>query len=218
MIPVIPIVPEREIASRPRRQSVFDTEAYNDAVAAPSKITLFRSTTRFQEANVSLDPKVYGRDTNLDGPGGALGKGQVLHWYSIICPFFLRGADLTTLANVIIFEEIARLREMSWFTFYWGKTNAYITCQLEEIPQGVGCYDVRTTHDNAVVFPISNGRHVKQNAYDVTFYGEPTVITDNETFSVDIEKTTAAPAAISPTAETFVQVHLQGIYLLGIRG
>lgn len=215
--PVVPILPEGEIATRPRRNSVYDTEAYNDAVAAPSKLTLFRNFQDFQEASVSLNPKVLGRDTNLSGPGGSLGKGDVLHWYSVTLPWSARGGNLSNAANVVFFEEVVRLRMMSWFTFRFGST-PYIQCQCDEIPQGVGVYQVMTTHPTTTVFPAANTKLCKQNAYDVTVRGQPSTITDLETFAVDIEKVTGAPFAISPTIETFVTCHLNGIYLKGIRG
>lgn len=214
-IPVVSLPDQGPIATRPRRQGAYDTEAYNDA-AVPAKVTLFRNFTAFQEANVSLT-KTYGRDVNLQGPGGSLAKGDYLHWYATNLMFSVRGANLTTAANAVSFEEMVRLRMLLWHTFSFGET-PYIRCQADEIPQGFGVGTVQTTHPTITVYAPATGRLTRQNAYDVTINGFPVEISDLESFKVDLETTTAAPAALTPTNEIFVTNYLRGTYLKGIRG
>ena len=213
-IPLVSLPMDGPIATRPRVQSVYDTEAYNNAVDLVAKLTLFRNITAFQVASISLT-KTAGRDTNLETPT-ALGKGDVLDWYGITLPILARD-DLMTAANAVVFEEIARLRSLLWFTFNYGKT-PYIGCQAEEIPAGAGTWDVQTTHDAMTVITPANTRNNRDAAYDITVNGYPDRITDRETFTVDLEATTTAPAVFSPTVELYPQCQLRGVLLRGIRG
>ena len=215
-IPVVTLPDRGQIQTFPRRNGIYDTEAYNDAVAVPAKLTLFQNFTAFQVANISLT-KTFGRDTNMNGPGGSLAKGDYMHWYAINLPFSARGANLTTSANAVVFEEIARLRMLLWFTFRFGET-PFVRCQADEVPQGVGVPRVMTTHPTTTVFAVENTKCDRDAYYDVTTNGWPTEITDLETFGVDLETTTAAPAAFTPTVELFPSCYLQGTWLKGIRG
>ena len=212
-IPLVSLPMDGPIATRPRVQSIYDTEAYNDA-ALVAKLTLFRNITAFQETGVSL-AKTAGRDTNLETPT-ALGKGDVLDWYGITLPVLAR-SDLTTAGNVGVFEQLYRLKTLLWFTFNYGKT-PYIGCQADEIPNGAGVWDVQTTHNAMTVIAPATARNFRDAAYDITVNGYPDRITDRETFTVDLEATTIAPAVFTPTVELFPQCHLRGVLLRGIRG
>lgn len=212
-IPLVSLPSEGPIATRPRVQSIYDTEAYNDVVDLVAKLTLFRNITAFQVASISL-VKTAGRDTNLETPS-ALGKGDVLDWYGITLPILARD-DLTTAANARVFEEIVRLRSLLWFTFNYGKT-PYLSMKAKEIPAGCGTWDVHTTHNAMTVIAPANTRNNRDAAYDITVNGFPDRITDRETFYVDLEATTTAPAVFQPTVELYPQCHLQGVLLRGIR-
>lgn len=216
-IPVVTIPDQGAIATRPRRQPIYDTEFDKAATAIPTKLTLFRNFTQFQVLGGNYSSKVLFRDTNIDGPGGAIPKGDYMHWYSITCAASVRLLALSggTNANLQCFNDIVLRRIASWFTFRFGET-PFVRAQLDEIPQGAGVRSVQTTAPNINVFAISQGRLRRDNRYDVSLDGYPTEITDQETFGVDLE----ADSGWVPTMtnETEWTVYLWGTLLKGIRG
>lgn len=213
-IPIVSIPEQGSIATRPRRQPIYDTEADNNATAIPSRLTIFRSATAFQVANIGTT-KTKGIDTNLDAPGGQLSKGDYHHWYSLTLPVGVRNINLTTAANAVQFEEILRVKAARWFKFRFSET-PYIYAQLAEIPAGTGIDYVQTTHDAVTVYAVKQGRLARENRYDVTLDGLPVEITDQETFAADLESDSSLQP--SPTNELFWTCFLWGTLLKGIRG
>ena len=150
----------------------------------------------------------------MDGPGNAMPQGDTMHVYGITVPVSARNANLTTLANVVVSEEIHRIRSARWFTWLLGRT-PFITAQLDEFPSGVGVTCIFTTHPDATVFPTVNSKANRSNRYDVTLGGAPVELGATESFQVDFEAQGVTP---SPTVELYWSVHFWGTLLRGIRG
>lgn len=204
---------EQKIIVRPRRQALYDTEGDNNGVAIVQSMTCYRNYTAFSTSGLSLT-KIYGRDTNLDSQAGSLPKGTVFHWKSITLPVSARTADLTTIANSVVFEEIRRIRSARWATFRFGQS-PYWTEPCDEIPQGVGASKVMTTITNVLVFDIANGRLTRENRRDTTLNGFPVEITPNESFFLDLVGHSALLP--TPTVELYWSPHLHGTLMTGVQ-
>lgn len=213
-IPIVTIPEHGAIATRPRRQPLYDTEGDNDDVGIVAKLMIFRNYTAFQVANLSLT-KTKGRDVNMDGPGGSLPKGDYFHWYGLTCPVSVRNSNLTVVGSIGLFEQILRIRHARWLTFRFSET-PFIRAQQDEIPLGTGIKDIMTTHTQATTMWVANGALRRENRYDVTLDGFPTEITDQETFGVDLESDTGLQP--TPDEELYHTPHLWGTLLKGIRG
>lgn len=212
-IPIVSIPKQGPIATRPRRESIYDTEGWDSAGAIDSKITIFRNSTSFSNTTVALT-KQKGRDHNLDGLGGQLPKGQMFHWYGVCNKLRVLNGNLFGAAAAVWFDVARRIRESTWWTFYFGTSNAYISVQTWQIPQGADIIGAFTTH--TAVTMIGQGQDAdRNNNYDVTLNGVPTEIGELESFSVDIEASGVTP---TPTLDTFDTVVLKGILFKGIQG
>lgn len=216
-IPIVTIPEQGAIATRPRRQPLYDTEGDNNAVAIQSELPIFINFTQFYTASLAFGPsKVKGRDHNMDSGGKSLSKGDYHHWYAVTCPVSARTAGLTTAANAPTFEEIHRIRQARWFVFKFGET-PFIRAQLDEVPGGVGTREVYTSHSGVTVYPtLSSHLSRRENRYDVTLDGYPTEITDLESFYISLFSDSGFQP--TPTNELYWSPHLWGTLLKGIRG
>lgn len=216
-IPVVALDEGKTILARPRNQPIYDTEGVNDAVALPTSLTFFQNLAQFQVANLNDGPsKVFGRDTNLEGtPGGTIPKGSIFLCYDATTPQSFRSTNLSTAANVALFEEIQRIRRAYFYTFKFADT-PYFSEQLECMPQGVGINEVYTTVAGQNVFPIKNGKLDRTNRRRMTVAGFPVVLTQNEQFSIvygcysDFQPTVTAEIYFTPT--------LHGLFIKGLQG
>lgn len=219
-IPIVTMPEQGKIATRPRRQPVYDTEGDNNSVAIPSKLSFFtRGPGAFQVANLSLT-KVFGRDTSFNGSPGQIPKGDVLHWYTITVPVAMRGTDPNSNAGLLAFEEIQRIKMARAFRFNFSDT-PYIDAQLDEMPGGCGIRDVMTTNAGAglgqTIWPTpTTDEASRKNRYDVCVDGFPTVLTELENFNAAF--LAASDFLPTPGIELWWSVYLHGTYLKGIRG
>jgi hypothetical protein len=122
-------------------------------------------------------------------------------------------ANLGTAANVVVSEEINRIRELSFGQFRFASSEL-ITVQLDEAPSGTGPANTFTTHTGATVFSLPSGVPSRGNAKDVTISGRPVEIVALEAFRVVI----GTPAGITPTVDLYCSVILEGLLLRGITG
>lgn len=74
-------------------------------------------------------------------------------------------ADLGTAANVVVFEEINRARELSFCQFRFASSEL-ITVQADEAPSGTGPAYVNTTQTGATVLSLPSGVPTRGNAKD----------------------------------------------------
>lgn len=200
------------VGGRARKTSIYDTEVILAAVAVPSPRLIFRDFGAFAVAAVGLT-KQRGRDVNLQGRAG-LPKGQHHFIFEMTYNLMARQANLTTLANVVVPDELRRIRELSSFTFFF-TDNPYIRQPLTEIPAGCGLAYGNTTHTDTTLFQYSWSVPHRDNAFGVHLGGEPLEITEVESFHVEIETPEAAPA---PTVQLSEQAHIRGVLLKAITG
>lgn len=214
-IPVVTLPKTGDIATRPRREPVYDTEGWVAGSAITGKLTIHRNTQQFQVANLGLGPaKVKGRDHNYDNAGGQLPKGQALHWFGMRLKLRPTYANMFGQANTNQWDLIRQIREVTWVTFYFGNT-PYIVCQSYLIPEGVGVDGAMTTHNGTTyVSPVSTVLE-RREAYDVSLGGTPVEIGELESFSKTIESDTGQP---TPTIDVYATSELVGVHLKGIQG
>ena len=226
-IAVTPIPAIGSVATRPRKESLFDTEGQNNGVAIGAQLTLFQNFTTFATAGLA-QTKTFGRDTNLTGAGGQLPKAHHFLWYGLRHKIRALTADLGLEANFGIGEEMNRIRELGSLQFIYG-TTPYLITQLDEHPSGVGPQYVNivgalaagATAANAA-FSLPNGVPVRSNYYDVsvvdknTGMASPQEISEVESFKVQLDF--AADTLPTPTVELYHTSVLVGVYLKGITG
>ena len=154
-IPIVTIPDKGKIATRPRRQSIWDSEGDISGAPIPTKLTFHRSYVAFQAVGLTLT-KVKGRDTSQEGAPGQIPTGDVFHWYSLTLPSFIRNESFlngpgawsatgptagasnaaTTIARMQL-TMIKRLRTVRALIFRFSNT-PYIQAQQDEIPAGAG--------------------------------------------------------------------------------
>jgi len=103
-------------------------------------------------------------------------------------------ADLALAANVGVFEELNRARELSFAQFRFASSEL-ITIQADEAPNGTGPQYANTTHAGATILSLPSGVPTRGNAKDVTISGRPVEIVALEAFRVVI----GTPVGFTPT-------------------
>ena len=212
-IQLVPLPSQGTVAGRPRKESVYDTDVYNSAVAIPQVITLFSNFTNFSVVPTSTLTKQFGRDTNLRGSGsGGLPQATHLFWYAWRCKLRTVGSNLNTVANAVMPEQLNRIRELAYTTFEFS-TSTLITAQLDEIPSGAGPQFIATTVNATTMPSLPSGVPSKREGKDVTIMGRPVELNALESFTVPIR---VVQGAFSPTAEVWLTVVLDGVLLRGL--
>lgn len=211
-IPVVTMPQQGPIATRPRREGIYDSEGWANGSAITAKLTIFRSSTSFA---VTLGlTKTKGRDHNMDGPGGQLSKGQALHWYVLCNKIRPLAANLQGATIPLVWDVVRRIRESTWCTFYFGNT-PYLVLQTWMIPEGCGVTGGFTNHNAITLVSQSQAELDRQNGYDVTLNGMPQEITQLESFSMDVEASGVTPTS---TVDLYVTTYLKGVLLKGLVG
>ena len=210
-IPVVTQPAVQNVATRPRKESIYDTEGVQGGAAHPANVELFRDFGAFQNA-VALT-KQRGRDTNVTGRSG-LPKAQHMFWYEVTAEIQVREGDLTIAANQDVSDIIRRIRELSDWRFDF-TDSPYIRQPYTQFPSSVGPQFTVTTLNAAVMHSLPWGVPHRSNAFSVTIGGRPVEITEIESFFVVITMPEAQPT--SPI-DLYHQVHLRGVRLKGIVG
>jgi len=208
---VVPIPAVGAVGSRPRKEAIYDTEGLVAAAPMGAQIVTFVNFSGFNTAGLGL-AKAYGRDTNLQGQNG-LPAAHHMYWYGLRIKIRSLNANLGTPANVVCFEEINRIRELSFAQFRFASSEL-ITLQADEAPSGTGPQYVNTTHTGATVLSLPSGVPSRGNAKDVTISGRPVEIVALEAFRVVF----GTPTGFTPTVDYYVSVILEGLLLRGITG
>ena len=214
-IPVLTLPQQGEILTRPRREGCYDTEGYAGGSAIPARLSIFSNVSAFSPGAGTMGlTKTKYRDHNFENSGGSLWKGSTLHWYGLKIKFRPLGAVMGGAAAVAVWDQIRRIRESTWFTFYFGSM-PYISAQTWQVPQGTGFGDAFITHNATTMIGTTHADLDRANHYDITLSGTPTTIGELEPFHMDIEASGVLP---TPTLDIYLTPVLVGIFLKGITG
>lgn len=208
---VVPIPAVGAVGSRPRKEPIYDTEGWAPAVPQQAEIVTFVNFSAFNTAGLSL-AKAFGRDTNLQGQNG-LPAAHHHYWYGLRLKLRTLDANLSTAPNVVVPEQLNRIRELSFCQFRFASSEL-ITIQADEAPNGTGPQYINTTHAGATVLSLPSGVPTRGNAKDVTISGRPVEIVALEAFRVVI----GTPVGITPLVSVYASVILEGLLLRGITG
>ena len=222
-IPVIAIPDQGKILARPRFEPIYDTEGWNDnttigAASNPANLTLYKNSTAFANTGLGLT-KQKKRDVNLDAVSG-LTVGQSFQWYALALTLESMDQSQATVAAVF-FDQIRKLREDSWTTFYFTQRQPYFTVQSWQIPSRISNPAFSTLNNINIVGSACD--QSRQNTYDVTLGGEPVEFGQLEAWTLDVEpsgtlQVSVGGAAITPTLDIYVRAVMTGIFLRGIQG
>ena len=227
-IPVVSIPQSGPIATRPRREQLWDTEGYPGNVAIKALVTNFKSAASFASstngATTMALSKVKPRDTNMEADG-QLPKGTMFHFYGHRLKF--RPLNQNQAINPVINEQQATneairiLRECTTVSFRFGSSNVFYWAPAYQVPAGVSQFtnQIGTFLDQMYYNPEQQ-EVSRLNSYDVTLNGLPTELVEQESFAVD-HTAYDGTLPIIPTAATgdiyFTDV-LIGVLFRGIQG
>lgn len=227
-IPVVSIPKQGPIATRPRREQVYDTEGYPGNTATKAVVTVFKSASNFNSSQNGATgmalSKVKPRDTNMDADG-QLAKGTMFHYYGHRLKFRPLNQDQSAqpVTNVVqaTIEAIRVLRETTTLAFRFGSSNIFWWAPAFLVPAGVSqfCNPAGNFLDMFLYNPEQQDV-TRCNSYDVTLNGLPTEITEQESFAVDHTTYDGTQPTI-PTATTgdiYFQDVLTGVLFRGIQG
>jgi len=204
-----------QVAGRPRKEALYDTDGCAAAAAAPpAQVFLFANPNAFGVAGLT-PVKAAGRDTNLTGAAGSLPRAQHFLWYGVQHRIHALGSNLTTLANVGFFELVSRARDIMTWQFNFGNT-PYIQTQLRDIPSNVSQF-VQTTHGATTTISDCNGEGGRRH-YDVTISGQPQSLTELESFRVIVSTAAALGFLALAGQDLFHTSVLRGVNIKGITG
>jgi len=203
------------IGGVPRKESVYDTEAYVAGAAIPTERNLFQNFTSFAVTPGLGAAKQSPRDTNLQGGNAGLPQAHFLYMYGWRAKHRTLNANMGTAANVVVTEELNRFRELGGVGFSFSQTQI-IAAQLDELPSGTGPANVFTTHGAATVMSPQSGTPDRANFYDVTVGGRPIQVEALQDFRV--RQTHPNTAGLVPTVDIYSTHILVGILLRGSAG
>lgn len=236
-IPVVSIPKQGPIATRPRREQIWDTEGCPGNTAVKSLVTVFKSASNFNSSSVGATTmalaKVKPRDTNMEADG-QLPKGTMFHYYGHRLKFrplnqnvAVQNAIAGIAAQQAIFatvEAIRLLRETTTIAFRFGSSNIFWWAPAYMVPAGASQYTHTVGNTTDILFYNPEQQDVTRlNSYDVTLNGLPTEIIEQESFAVDHQAYdgTSGATFVIPTATTgdiyFTDV-LTGVLFRGIQG
>lgn len=219
-IPVVSIPKQGPIATRPRRQSVWDTEGYVAGQAAKALINMFQNATNFSASvnnNVNLTlNKTNPRDTSMQ-TDGQLPQGQMAHIYGWRKKFRTMDAAVGVGANngASLMNTQRILEETATLSFLFGNNNVYIGVPMWQVPTGAGVVKPFTTINATTVY--SQQQDVERgNVYDWTLNGLPTELLQMENFVVQAQ--TYDGTQPTPAEDLFLTVQLVSVFFKGIQG
>ena len=202
-----------------RKESIYDTEGLDAAATVPNQITTFANYSAFSTTGLTLT-KQFGRDTNLQGSGvGGLPQAHRFFWYVWRKKWRTINANLNSLANSVVFEELRRARQMSFSIFQFSQTR-YITCQSDELVSFSDAEFVSVAIDAsaAPAFALVPTPAVAdRKGKDITVGAQPKILEPLEQFNVITGFPTATPG-LTPTVDFYVTDHLDGVLIRGITG
>jgi hypothetical protein len=129
--PVLTVPQGGPIAARPRREGLYDTEAFVQS-GAVTQFPFFQNTRQF--ADTLAGTKQQGLDTNLVGNGGSIPRGHYLRVFGAQLVQSTRNTAQTTAAQ---YDDIRKLADSSYWTLLLGST-PYLNTPTPQVPAGTG--------------------------------------------------------------------------------
>jgi hypothetical protein len=223
--PVLTVPQGGPIAARPRREYLYDSEAFVGA-GTVTVFPFFQNTRSF--ADTSAGTKTQNLDTNLVGNGGSIPRGHYLRVFGT--QMFITRRQTAALVPAAITEK-NQLWDMAYWTLFLGST-PYLNTQLNRVPSGTGMAGTLATSEVALAGDVTMGWPICTCYFDLTVPGKirkqtakgvkeirvpriPIEFAETENFSVQV----TYPTRPTPIAGTlFLESTLVAIYLKPLAG
>jgi hypothetical protein len=223
--PVLTVPQGGPIAARPRREGLYDTEAFV-GTGTVTVFPLFQNTRSFAET--SAGTKTFGLDTNLVGNGGSIPRGHYLRVFG--AQTFMTRRQVPALTASAITEK-SKLWDMAYWTLLLGST-PYLYAPLNRIVSGQGLSGTLATTEALTVGDVQMGWQICTCYFDLTVPGKirkqtqsgvkeirvpriPIEFAETENFGVNVSYPTR-PTGIAGTI--YMQAYLVSIYLKPLAG
>lgn len=212
------IIPTGKITGISRREDIYDSEAFRNAVTIAT-VKCFRNYSAYADTNSALITKQEYQDTNLGGAtAGGLPNAMVFIWYKWRSKLRSKNSTFQTAANANSFyEECRRLRQSTVKIVNFAQSK-YITAQGDETVSFTDCEQVASTL-NASFIPTPNvAAHMGK---DVTINGLPREISSLQDFNVEtsplvVSSGAQGAALLLPTVNIYITEVLAGVLTRGV--
>jgi hypothetical protein len=231
--PVLTVPQGGPIAARPRREGLYDTEAFLQA-GTVNAFPFFQNTRTFAE--VTAGNKTTGLDTNLVGNGGSIPRGHYLRVFGANMYWSYRGAA-TMAGNGARFDDKRKICESSFWRLLLGST-PYLDTPTPQVPAGTGVFGPLATGEAATsVGDVQFGWPICTCYRDLTVPGKirkqtpqgvkeirvpriPIEFAETESFTVvvSVPGSVAVRAAQVAGTTVFMTCYLVSIYLKPLAG
>ncbi len=224
--PVLTVPQGGPIAARPRREGLYDTEAFV-GTGTVTTLPFYQNTRSF--ADPAAGTKQQGLDTNLVGNGGSIPRGHYLRVFGVQAYMTRRGTSLLTAAAI-------DNKRVLWDTSYWvlllGST-PYMDVPFHRIPSGTGLTGpVSTTEAATTAGDVQMGWPICTCYHDLTVPGKirkkdksgavkeirvpriPLEFAETESFAVNV----IFPVRPTITGTLYIVMNLVAIYLKPLAG
>ena len=222
--PVLTVPQGGPIAARPRREGLYDTEAFVGA-GTVSTFPLFQNTRSFAET--AAGTKQQGLDTNLVGNGGSIPRGHYLRVFGANLYQTRRAAIVNTAAG---YDNKRALAESSYWRLLLGST-PYLDTPTQQVPAGTGLSGPLSTTEAGTFGDVQMGWPICTCYRDLTVPGKirkqtpqgvrevrvpriPIEFAETESFSVNV----IFPIRPTITGTIFMTCYLVSIYLKPLAG
>jgi hypothetical protein len=224
--PVITVPQGGPIAARPRRENLYDSEAFTQA-GSVTVFPLFQNTRAF--ADTGAGNKVANLDTNLIGNGGSIPRGHYLRVFGMQMYLTRRGTQVLTSAAI---DDKRKLFDAAYTTVLLGST-PYLNAQTNRVPSGQGLNGpLSSMENNLTAGDVQMGWPVCTCYFDLTVPGKirkqtpkgvkemrvpriPIEFAETESFGINVSYSTR-PTITSGTI--YMTLNLISIYLKPLAG
>jgi hypothetical protein len=222
--PVLTVPQGGPIAARPRREGLYDTEAFT-AAGAVTTFPFFQNTRQFAET--AAGTKVPGLDTNLVGNGGSIPRGHYLRVFGAQAYISYRQLNINAASFV---EGKVRMWDTAFFRLLLGST-PYLDTPFNRVVSGTGLSGSLATSAAVTIGDVQMGWPICTCYYDLTVPGKirkqtprgtkeirvpriPIEFAETESFTVNV----TFPTRPTVTNDSRMQVYLVSIYLKPLAG
>ena len=224
--PVLTVPQGGPIAARPRREGLYDTEAFVQA-GTVTQFPFFQNTRQF--ADTLAGTKQQGLDTNLVGNGGSIPRGHYLRVFG--AQTYMSRRTVATLTSAAITDK-KKLWEMSYWTLLLGST-PYLNTPTPQVPAGTGLFGPLASGEVLTIGGVQMGLQICTCYRDLTVPGKirkqtpqgvkevrvpriPIEFAETESFQVNITFPDRPSIAVGNTI--FMSCNIVSIYLKPLAG